>query len=258
MKVIILAGGFGTRLESITELVPKPMVPIGGMPILWHIMKTYAHYGYSEFVVPLGYKGEVVKDFFYHYAMVSRDFTIEIPKGDIEYHNLNDKTAWKVTLADTGMYALKGARIKRIERYLDSDVNMLTYGDGLADIDIGKLVDFHTSHGKILTVTGVHPPSLFGELIESDGSVAAFSEKPQSSQGLINGGFMVFDRRMFEYLDDSEDCDFEIGALHALTQDSEVRVYKHEGSWMCMDNKRDLEYLDRLWREKRAFWRVWD
>ena len=258
MKVIILAGGYGSRLEEITEAIPKPMVTIGGMPILWHIMKIYSHYGYNDFIIALGYKGSLIKNFFYQYAMIRSDFTIDLSNSDIEFHNYHAEDKWKVTLVDTGLNTLKGGRIKRVEKYLDSDINMLTYGDGLADINIANLLEFHKSYNKIMTVTGVFPPSRFGEIIEEDGLGVSFIEKPQTSRGLINGGFMVFDRRLLNNLNEDENCDFEHGALEMLLREGQVTVYKHTGSWMCMDNKRDLEYLNRLWKEKKAFWKVWD
>ncbi|MBI4317868.1 MAG: glucose-1-phosphate cytidylyltransferase [Chloroflexi bacterium] len=257
MKVIILAGGYGSRLEGITEIIPKPMVPIGEMPILWHIMKIYSHYGFDDFLVALGYKGSVIKDFFYRYAMISKDFTIDLSTKDIEFHDGGMADDWRVTLVDTGLDTKKGGRIKRLAKYLRSDVNMLTYGDGLADINPADVLEFHKSHNKILTVTGVYPPSLFGEIVDDGSRVVSFVEKPQTSSGLINGGFMVFDRRMLDYLEDDEECDFESGALEKLAREGQVMVYKHTGSWVCMDSKRDLEYLNRLWKAKQAFWKVW-
>lgn len=258
MKVIILAGGYGTRMEEITEAIPKPMVTVGGMPVLWHIMKIYSHYGFNDFLIALGYKGSLIKSFFYDYAMIRNDFTIDMVTNHIKFHNHHPEDKWKITLIDTGMDTLKGGRIKRLEPYLDSDLNMLTYGDGLADINIADLVKFHKSHGKILTVTGVCPPSLFGEIIEQDGTVVSFNEKPQMGGGLINGGFMVFDRRLLGYLTADEHCDFETATLGALAGEGQLMVYRHTGSWACMDSKRDLEYLVHLWKTKKAFWKVWD
>lgn len=257
MKVIILAGGWGTRLGHRTELIPKPMVEIGNRPILWHIMKIYSHYGFNDFIICLGVKGDVIKDYFYHYQIKNSDFTIDLSNSNIKYHNNNHDEIWKVSLIDTGLNTLKGARIKRIEKYLDSDINMITYGDGVADLNILKLIEFHKSHGKILTITGVHAPSRFGELIEHDGKVDSFMEKPQTSVGLINGGFMVFNKELLDYLTTDENCDFEKGPLQELSRREEVMVYKHEGNWECMDHERDVIYLNKLWSSNNAFWKIW-
>jgi len=251
MKVIILAGGWGTRLGRRTELIPKPMVKIGNRPILWHIMKTYSHYGFNDFIITLGVKGDIIKDYFYNY-----DFTIELSNNNIEFYN-KDKNEWRVTLVDTGVNTLKGGRIKRVEKYLDPEVNMVTYGDGVADIDIKKLVEFHKSHDKVFTLTGVHAPARFGELTEEKGRVISFKEKPQTSVGLINGGYMVFNNTFLDYLTTDEKCDLEWGILEELTAKGDIMVYKHEGNWECMDHERDVEYLNRLWNNNEAFWKVW-
>ncbi|MHA1284392.1 MAG: glucose-1-phosphate cytidylyltransferase [Promethearchaeota archaeon] len=256
MKVIILAGGWGTRLGRRTELIPKPMVKIGNKPILWHIMKIYSHFGFNDFVICLGVKGEIIKDYFYHYEMYNNDFTINISSKDIQFHNDSEED-WNVTLVDTGLNTLKGGRIKRVERYLDDDVNMVTYGDGVADINILDLVRFHKTHGKIFTITGVHAPARFGELTEKDGLLISFKEKPQTSVGLINGGFMVFNNDFLDYLTPDEDCDLEYGVLEELTRKKEVMVYKHAGNWECMDHERDVLHLNKLWNTNQAFWKVW-
>jgi len=257
MKVVILGGGWGTRLGRRTELIPKPMVEIGNRPIIWHIMKIYSSYGYNEFIICLGVKGDVIKDYFFHYDK-HNDFTIDLSNGNIEYHNSHKEKNWKVSLIDTGLNAMKGARIKRIEKYLDPDMNMLTYGDGVARININELVEFHKSHGKIITITGVHPPARFGELIERDGMITSFKEKPQTSIGLINGGFMVFNNELLDYLSPDDDCDFEIGALEELSEKGEVMVYKYSGEWECMDHERDVDHLNDLWKKKKAFWKIWN
>ena len=257
MKVVILAGGMGTRLGTQIETIPKPMVPIGNKPILWHIMKIYSHYGFNEFIICLGEKGDVIKNYFYQYEVINNDFTIDMSSGDVKYHSSHNEDNWKVTLVHTGLDTLKGGRIKRVEKYLDSEVNMLTYGDGLADIDLNKLLQFHKSHDKIVTLTGVHRPSRFGELVEEGGQVRCFTEKPQFSKGLINGGFMVFDKEMLNYLTEDDDCDFEVGPLEELARKGQVMVYKHEGNWDCMDHERDVVYLNELWRANKAFWKVW-
>jgi len=256
MKVIILAGGWGTRLGQLTELIPKPMVKIGNKPILWHIMKIYSYYGFNDFIICLGVKGETIKDYFYHFEMKNNDFTIDLSNGNIQFYKNNNEN-WKVSLIDTGLNTQKGGRIKRIEKYLDSDINLLTYGDGVADINLPKLIEFHKSHGKIITLTGVRPPSRFGELNQKDGKVLKFQEKPQTSIGLINGGFMVFNKKLMDYLTPYENCDFEHGPLELLTNKGEVMVFKHEGSWSCMDHERDVDYLNELWIENKAFWKVW-
>ena len=257
MKVIILAGGWGTRLGNRTELIPKPLVKIGNKPILWHIMKIYSHYGFNDFIICLGVKGDIIKDYFYHYDVKNNDFIIDLLNGNIEFYNNHQEKNWRVSLINTGLNTLKGGRIKRVEKYLDPEINMLTYGDGVADIDIRKLVEFHKSHGKIFTITGVHAPSRFGELIEKDGKVFSFAEKPQTSVGLINGGFMVFNNTFLDYLRPDEDCDLERGAIEELSSKGQVMIYKHEGNWECMDHERDVKHLNNLWNKNNAFWKVW-
>jgi len=257
MKVIILAGGMGTRLGQQVETIPKPMVLIGDKPILWHIMKIYSHQGFNEFVISLGVKASVIKNYFSQYDIINNDFTIDMSTGDIKYHSSHNEDKWKVTLVDTGLDTLKGARIKRVEKYLDSEINMLTYGDGLADIDLNKLLEFHKSHGKIVTITAVHRPSRFGELVEEGGQVRSFWEKPRFSKDLINGGFMVFNRKLLSYLTEDDDCDFEIGPLEQLAESGQVMAYRHEGNWDCMDHERDIVYLNQLWKDNKAFWKIW-
>ena len=257
MKTIILAGGWGTRLGQQSEDIPKPMVPIGNRPILWHIMKIYSHYGFNDFVISCGVNAHIIKSYFANYESYSEDFTVDMSTQKIEYHNQHSEKNWKVTLVDTGLNTLKGARIKRVEKYLNEDINMVTYGDGVADINIKKLVEFHRSHGKTITITGVHPPARFGELIEQDGKVISFEEKPQASAGLINGGFMVFNKNLLNYLTTDENCDFEFGALENLADKGEVMVYKHEEQWECMDHERDVVHLNSLWNNNKAFWKVW-
>ena len=256
MKVIILAGGYGTRLGNITEAIPKPMVKIGNKPILWHIMKIYASYGYKDFILSLGYKAEIIKEYFYNYNAYSNDYTIDLGSKEITKLRNHDESDWSVTLVDTGIDTLKGARVKRIEEHLD-DVNMLTYGDGVADIDIEKLVKLHNSHDKIVTISGVHPPARFGEIIEENGRLISFEEKPQTSIGLINGGFMVFDKKLLQYLNTNEKCDLEYGPFDVLAKEEQIMVYKHTGKWECVDTERDLKHLNKLWDDKNAFWKNW-
>jgi len=256
-KVIILAGGWGSRLGQLSGLVPKPMVTIGNKPILWHIMKIYSYYGYNDFIIALGVKGEIIKEYFFNFEALNNDFTVDLKTNEIAYHNKNDETRWKVTLVDTGLNTLKGGRIKRVEKHLDSEINMLTYGDGIANINIQSLLESHKNHKRTLTITGVNAPSRFGELNEKDGKVLSFTEKPQMSVGMVNGGFMVFNRNLLEYLSEDENCDFEFGALEKLAKLGEVMVYKHTGKWDCMDHDRDVQYLNRLWNENKAFWKIW-
>jgi glucose-1-phosphate cytidylyltransferase len=258
MKTVIFAGGMGTRISEESVLKPKPMIEIGGKPILWHIMKIYAHYGINEFVLCLGYKGNIIKDYFYHFNSNNSDFTVDLCNDDIIFHNKNRIELWKVTLVDTGLDTLKGARIKRIEQYLDDDLNCLTYGDGVSNVHINKLIEFHKSHGKLITITGVKPPSMFGEIIEEDGKVLSFEEKPQTSKGLINGGYMVFHRKMLDYLSTDKNCDFEFGPLEKMAKEGQVMTYKHNGFWECADTLRDLENLNKLWMNNQAAWKVWD
>lgn len=258
MKVVILCGGLGTRLKEETEFRPKTMVEIGGRPILWHIMKTYMHYGFNEFVLCLGYKGEMIKDYFNNYEILNSDFTIEFGyKKNIEIHSSHNETGWKVTLAETGANTMKGARLKKVEKYIDGDEFMLTYGDGVASVDIKSLLAFHRTHGKIVTLTGVNPVSRFGELKIKGDQVEVFREKPEDSTGLVNGGFFVFNRKIFDYLTEDDNCDLEIGPLEKICQQGQMMVYKHTGAWFCMDTFRDVEHLNNIWKTGKAGWKVW-
>jgi glucose-1-phosphate cytidylyltransferase len=257
-EVVILCGGKGSRLSEETVLKPKPMVEIGGRPILWHIMKIYANYGYKNFILALGYRGEDIKKYFYDYRIMSADFTLSMhPDQSPRIHNLHEHSDWEITFVDTGLETLKGGRIKRLEKYIKSDNFLLTYGDGVADIDIDDLYRFHTSHGKIGTVTAVRPPSRFGELVLSGKDVVRFEEKPQLGAGVINGGFFIFKKEFLKYLTPDENCDFEFGALQKLAQDGQLKAYLHAGFWQCMDNIRDRDYLNKLWDNNQADWKVW-
>ena len=259
MKTVILCGGMGTRLREETEFRPKPMVEIGGRPILWHIMKIYSFYGFNDFVICLGYKGEIIKDYFCNYEMQNNDITIELGKhNEVEIHSNHAENGWKVTLADTGKDTMTGARIKRVEKYIESDSFMLSYGDGLADVNIKKLVELHKSHGRTGTMTTVIPPSRFGRIIESNGRVVEFSEKPRVKDDLINGGYFVFNKEIFNYLTDDSNCILERAPLEDLAKDGELMVNKHDGFWECMDTYRDFELLNRLWESKRPPWKIWD
>jgi len=260
MKVVILCGGMGTRLREETEFRPKPMVNIGTRPILWHIMKIYACQGHSDFVLALGYKGEMIKEYFCHYELMNNDVTIELGKPDsFCLHSTHEEAGWKITLADTGEETLKGGRIKRLEKYIGNNPFMLTYGDGVADVDLQRLLEFHKSHGKMVTLTGISPVAQFGELKVSGNTVNSFSEKPEKSQdpGLISGGFFVCNPELFAHLTDDEDCDFEFSALEQLARQGELMVYRHDGFWACMDTLRDTERLNRLWSTGDAPWKIW-
>lgn len=257
MKLVILAGGFGTRLGERTQYIPKPMVRVGDKPILWHIMKIYAHYGINEFIVCLGYKAEVIKDYFLNYEVKNNDFCISLGTGEITYFNQHEELDWKVTLIDTGVNTLKGGRLKKIEKYLDDNINLLTYGDGLANINIKDLIKFHKTNNRLVTISGVHPPARFGELQFENTDITAFEEKSQTSQGVINGGYMVFNKELLDYLTVDENCDLEKGPFEKLAAENRMSVYHHDGYWACVDHERDLEYLNKIWREKKAFWKVW-
>ena len=256
MKVVILAGGYGTRIRDVADDIPKPMIPIGRYPILWHIMKTYAHYGHNEFVICLGYKGQVIKDFFLNYEAYTRDFTIRFgDKGGLTYHSSHDESDWKITLADTGTRSMTGARISRIRDYVDGEDFLLTYGDGVADININKLLEFHKSHNKVLTVTGVRPPGRFGEMVgESDGLIAEFNEKPQATAGRISGGYFVATPKLFDYLNHDENLVFEQEPIRQLVKDQQLMMFKHNGFWQPMDTSREYELLNSLYESGSAPW----
>jgi glucose-1-phosphate cytidylyltransferase len=258
MKVVILCGGKGTRLAEETTLRPKPMVEIGGKPILWHIMQNYAAQGFNEFVLALGYKADYIKSWFYHYRLTASDFTITLDPGvDPVIHGSGSLTPWTVTCVDTGENTLKGGRIARLAEHIEGERFMLTYGDGLADVDLGAALGFHEGHGKIGTVTGVRPPSRFGEMLLEGTTVRSFEEKPQLGGGVINGGFFIFEPRFLDYLTVDEDCDLEFGALQRLAADGELQVFRHDGFWQPMDNVRERDLLEKLWATGEAPWKVW-
>ncbi len=259
MKAVILAGGFGTRLSEETSVRPKPMVEIGGLPILWHVMGIYAHYGFEDFVLALGYKGEMIKNYFCHYELMNNDVTIELGQPEsMRIHHAHDEAGWKVTLADTGEKSLKGARLKKVEQYISDDTFMMTYGDGIADVDINSLLAFHKAHGKLVTVTGVNPASRFGELKTDGDRVVSFTEKPQNGEGLINGGYFVFNRSILDYLSVDDLCDLEVGPLEQIAKEGQLMVFVHRGFWACMDTLRDMEYLNKLWDDGQAKWKTWE
>ncbi|HET9010995.1 MAG TPA: glucose-1-phosphate cytidylyltransferase [Gemmatimonadaceae bacterium] len=256
MKVVLLAGGLGTRLAEETELKPKPMVEIGGMPILWHIMKHYAHHGFSEFVVALGYKGEVIKRFFVDYCELNGSVTVDLGRGTVQKHE-TDSDEWTVHLVDTGKDVLTGGRVRRLRRWLDDGTFRVTYGDGVSNVDLGDLLRFHRSQGKLATVTAVRPPARFGGLEFEGGLVKHFVEKPQIGEGWINGGFLVFEPGIFEYLAGDESS-LEVDLLERLAADRELAAYPHDGFWQCMDTLRDKNLLERLWKDGPPPWRTWD
>lgn len=253
MKVIILCGGKGTRLREETEFKPKPMVEIGGRPVLWHIMSLYASHGYKDFILPLGYKGDVIKQYFYEYRMRNTDFTVDLGTGAITSH-ASATTDWRVTLSDTGQETLKGARIKRIAAHIDTDRFMVTYGDGVSDIDIPALVEFHKKAGTIGTFTGVRMPSRFGAVqTDEAGRILSWQEKPVLNE-YINCGFFVFKREFLDYLEEDEACDLEKEPLERLAAEGQLSMYPHDGFWQCMDTLRDAQLLNSLWAGGDAPW----
>lgn len=257
-KVVILCGGRGTRLQEETELRPKPLVEIGGKPILWHIMKSYATYGFTDFVLCLGYKGEMIKQYFLNYEMTNNDCTVTLGKRpSLAFHTRHLEAGWRVTMVDTGLDTMTGSRVKKVQKYIDTDTFMLTYGDGVCSVDIADLYCFHCSRKTIGTVTGVHPSSRFGELIIKGGKAVRFSEKPQTTQGYINGGFFVFQKKFFSYIGSGDDVYLEREPLEDLVGEGQLSVFTHEGFWQCMDTRRELELLNRLWQENEAPWKVW-
>ena len=258
MKVVILCGGYGTRIRDVADNVPKPMIPIGRFPILWHIMKYYASFGHRDFVLCLGYKSSVIKDFFLNYEAHTKDFTIELGRKDtLTFHNDHEESDWRVTLADTGLEAMTGARIKRIQKYVGDDEFMLTYGDGVGDIDLSRLQGFHHGHGRTLTVTGVRPPGRFGELVHAEGWITEFNEKPQATGGRISGGFFVATPNVFNYLNDDEGLVFEQQPMRSLVGDQQLMVFEHDGFWQPMDTSREFQLLNSLYDEGRAPWVRW-
>jgi len=255
MKVMILAGGFGTRLSEYTESIPKPMVTIGGRPIIWHIMHSFAHFGYDDFYLALGYKAEVVKEYFLHYRSLNTDFTVDLLNGDVHSHQ-TDEIDWNVTLVHTGLDSMTGGRVKRMQPFIGSDRFLLTYGDGVANIDIGALVKFHLSHGKMVTVSAVHPAARFGELGINGDQVISFKEKPQTTQGWINGGYFVVEPEFFDLIKDDSTI-LEGEPLEKAAEMGELMVYRHDGFWQCMDTKRDRDSLEEMWEDGSVPWRQW-
>jgi len=252
MKVILLAGGFGTRLSEYTETIPKPMVTVGGRPILWHIMRTYAHFGHKEFYLALGYRAEVIKEYFLHYRSLNADFSVDLMTGVVTPHQ-TDAADWRVTLVHTGLESMTGGRVKRMQQFIGNEPFMLTYGDGVADIDLERLLAFHRSHGKMVSVTAVHPGARFGELQINGEQVSSFQEKPQMGQGWINGGFFVIQPEFFDLIQDDATV-LEREPLEQAARMGELMAYRHEGFWQCMDTKRDRDLLEELWQSGKAPW----
>lgn len=253
MKVIILAGGFGTRFSEYTNILPKPMIPIGDKPILWHIMQTYAKFEHKDFYLALGYKAEVIKDYFLNYRSLNADFTIDLDSGNVLSHQL-DQVDWKVTLVNTGNTTMTGGRIKRMKKFIGDEPFMLTYGDGVADINLDELLKFHRNHGKLVTMTAVRPAARFGELELENDIVKSFKEKPQMHEGWINGGFFIIEPGFFDFIDDDSTL-LEREPLEKATKLGQLMAYQHKGFWHCMDTKRDHDLLESLW-ENGAPWKT--
>lgn len=257
MKVVILAGGFGTRISEESYLKPKPMIEIGGQPILWHIMKMYSYYGYNDFVICLGYKGYLIKEYFADYFLHTSDITFDLAKNKMRVHN-NFCEPWKVTLIDTGLNTMTGGRVKRIRPYVNDEPFLLTYGDGVSNVDISKLVEFHRKSGKMATMTAIQPEGRFG-VLELDGErIVAFREKSQGDTGWINGGFMVLQPEFFDYLTGGDDMILEREPIENAANDGQLMAYKHSGFWQCMDTQRDKVKLEQLWESGKAPWKVWE
>ena len=257
MKVLLLAGGFGTRLSEETDIRPKPMVEIGGKPILWHIMKIYSHYGYNDFIILLGYKGYYIKEYFANYFLHQSDVTINLQNNSIEILN-NSSEPWKVTLIDTGLHTMTGGRIKRAASLIGDKPFLLTYGDGVSDVNIDKLVNFHKSHGKLITMTSIQPKGRFGALdIDNNNKIIKFKEKPKGDGSWINGGFFVCESKVLEYISNSDSVVFEQEPLVKLANDYELMSYKHDGFWQPMDSLKDKNDLNMLWEKNKAKWKKW-
>jgi len=257
MKVGILAGGFGTRLAEETEIKPKPMVEIGGRPILWHIMMHYSHFGFNEFVIALGYKGEVIKKYMVDYCSLNSNLTVHLRNGQIEVHD-SYKPDWSVELVDTGLRTMTGGRIKRLAPYLGGETFMLTWGDGVSDLDLHQLLAFHRSHGKLATLTAVRPPARYGHLeLNGRSQVVEFSEKPQTREGWINGAFFVLEPGVFEYID-GDATQWEKEPLERLAADGQLMAYQHTSYWQCMDTLREKYILENLWQSGQAPWKTWE
>lgn len=260
MKVVILCGGKGTRLREETEFRPKPMVPIGGQPILWHIMKFYANYGHKEFIICLGYKGECIKEYFRNYLWNTSDVTLYLGKNDaLQFHDKNDEKDWSVTLAETGEHTMTSGRVKRVQRYIPrGEPFLLTYGDGVSNIDINASIAAHHASGKVCTLTAVHPAGRFGSLrIEDDNTIHMFNEKPQSEEAYVNGGYMVCNHQMFDYLSDDPEVMLERKPIDDLVRDGQLNAFRHEDFWQPMDTYQEMQHLNEIWAQGKAPWKIW-
>jgi len=259
IPVVLLCGGAGTRLSEETVSKPKPMVEIGNRPILWHIMKHYSHFGFKKFVLALGYKAEYIKNYFYNFRISSCDFTLKMdPQFSPEIHEVNNDSDWEITFVDTGLETLKGGRIKRLEKYIDADRFLMTYGDAVCDENLNDLLSFHEKSGSLVTLSGVNPPSRFGELELKGDKVLSFSEKPQLSAGMINGGYFVMEREVFDHLTPDVNCDLEFGPLLDIAEKGQMSCFQHDGFWQCMDTLREKNYLEKLWESNQAPWKLWN
>jgi len=259
MKVVILCGGYGTRIRDVSEHLPKPMLPIGEHPILWHVMKIYSHHGINDFILCLGHNGWRIKEYFLNYHAMIGDFTIELKDASsIEYH-AHTEADWRITMANTGIRSMTGARLWKVRKYLENEEHFcLTYGDGVADLDISALIEFHKKHGKVATVTGVHPAGRFGELMLDGDKVAQFNEKPNITEGRINGGFMVFDgKRVWDYLWPEDTLSLEAEPLPSMAKAGDMVSYRHDGFWQCMDTAREFSLLNDIWQQGNAPWKMW-
>lgn len=255
MKTIILAGGFGTRLSEETQSRPKPMVEIGGRPILWHIMKIYSHYGFNEFVIGLGYKADFIKQYFLEYAQHAGNLTISIKNGDSEIMQ-REQDEWTIHLEETGLDTMTGGRVKSLKKWVKNETFMLTYGDGVSNINVKELIKFHKEKGRLATITAVRPPARYGGIVMEDGIVKKFTEKPQAGEGWINGGFMVLEPEVLDRIQDSK-TSLESEVLEKLAAENQLAAYCHDDFWQCMDTLRDLKYLENLWVEGKAPWKIW-
>ena len=260
MKVVILCGGYGTRIRDVADNIPKPMIPVGDHPILWHIMKYYASFGHNEFILCLGYKGNVIKDYFLNYEIHTSDFSIVLgDKDSLKILNKHTEQNWKITFAETGLDAMTGSRIKKIKKYIDpGETFMLTYGDGLSNVNIDKLVAFHKSHNKVLTLTAVRPAGRFGEIMsDKEGKILEFNEKPQATAGRINGGFFVCNYSLFDYIEDGDHIVFEQEPVNNLVKDGQLMQFNHDGFWQPMDTYREYSLLNNIYQNNKAPWKIW-
>ena len=252
MKAIILAGGLGSRLGNLTESIPKPMVKIDNKPIIYHIMTSFSKYGINDFIIALGYKSEVIKDYFLNFKERNSNFNINLNSGKIKYFN-DIPNNWNISLIDTGIDTMTGGRVKKLQEYINEENFLLTYGDGLCNVDLKRLIDFHKAHGRIATVTAVRPNARFGELLIEDDSVKSFKEKPQTHKGRINGGYFVFNKKFFDYIDDDDQTVLEASPLEKVTEEDELRAFKHDGFWQCMDTPRDKQLLEQLSKSTKIY-----